>query len=80
VMSRSTKTDIREVMQDDQSRGRNPTGAEARREHARRIRQASKLLRTATEAEVVQAIRKAGVRAGSLEEQRVMTVWRENRS
>jgi len=79
-MSRSTKGDIRDVMQEELSRGRNPTRAEARREHAQTIRQAGRLLRIATEEEVVQAIRKAGIRAGSSEEQRALAVWRENRS
>jgi hypothetical protein len=79
-MSRSTKSDIRDVMQDEVSRGRNPTKSEAKREHAKRLRQAGKLLSRATEAEVVEVIRAAGIRAGSPEEQKALQIWRENRS
>jgi hypothetical protein len=79
-MSRSTKTDIQDVMQDERGRGRNPTTAEAGRSLAKKKRQASKLLRVATEEEVVEAIRGLGIRAGSPEEQKVLKIWRDNRS
>jgi len=72
--------DIQEVMEEERSRGsRQPTSPEARRERAKRLRDARKLLEQGTEADVRAAIRAAGIRAGSPEAERILRVWRENR-
>jgi hypothetical protein len=71
--------DIRDAIAGEKERLR-PARLEARREHAKRLRQAKKLLERATESEVVKAMRSAGLRDDSPAFQHALKVWRENRS
>jgi hypothetical protein len=73
------ESDIRDVMRDEKNRLR-PAGAEAKREHTKRLRQARKLLERATEEEFVTAMRSAGLRDGSDEFANALRIWRANRS
>jgi hypothetical protein len=71
--------DVRDVMNEEKARLR-PARAQAQREHAKRLRQAKKLLERATEEEFVSAMRSAGLRDGSAEFENALRIWRANRS
>jgi len=79
-MTNNRDEDIREVMAEEKSRGsRQPTSQEARREHAKRLRDARKLLEDGTEHDVKAAIEAAGIPAGSPAALEILRIWRENR-
>jgi len=79
-MMKDRDDDIRETMRDEGSRGtRRPNSPEVAREVAKRRRQMRKLLKQATEEEVISAIRAAGLPDGSPEAARALKTWRENR-
>jgi hypothetical protein len=71
--------DIRDVIRSERDRLR-PTASQAKREHAKRLRQITNLLQRGTEEELVTAMRRAGLCDGSPEFENALTIWRENRS
>jgi len=67
-------------MKQERQRGRRPIDFEAGKRRAQMLRSMKKLLENASEEEFVEAIRAAGLRAGSLEFLEAMRIWREYQS
>jgi hypothetical protein len=79
-MDESRKNDLEEVMKQEKQRGRRPIDFEARKKGAQQLKDARKLLQTATEEEFVAAMRAAGLRDGSHEFLEALRIWRDYRS
>jgi hypothetical protein len=69
--------EIREAMKEDRGR-RAPAQQVAKRETRKWEAEAARLLKRGTEAEMIEAIRRAGIDPDSPAGRRVLRVWREN--
>lgn len=74
-----TEEDLRDVMEEEKSRGRRrPTEAAARRERARLLRGFRELLALDDERAFCAAIRELGLKDGSPEFREALRIWREH--
>jgi hypothetical protein len=79
-MDENREKNLNEVMKQEKRRGRRPIDFEARKEQAQKLKDARKLLETATEAEFLDAMRAAGLHDGSPELLEALRIWRGYRS
>ena len=71
--------EIEDVIRQEKTRLK-PASADAARRHRKLLRQIENLLHRGTEQDVIDVMRSAGIRDGSLEALKVLKIWRENRS
>ncbi len=79
-MGKINDEDLREVMDEEKSRGRRrPADPEARKRRKALLRDLRRLLKYGDEKDFVEAIRALGLKEGSPEFQNALAVWREYR-
>jgi hypothetical protein len=79
-MDDERKRDIRDVMQEEGSRGRRRVDIETRRKQAQDLKDMRKLLENPTEKDFLDAMRAGGVEVDPQRLEEMLRIWREFRS
>lgn len=77
-MPRGPKDDLKPAIAEERGRLK-PAQAAAKKLYEKRMQQCENLLNRATEEEVLEVIRGAGIDPGSPQGAKILRIWRENR-